>query len=456
MPFQELSPEKYNKLTPQQKADYNAAKAAANRQVSEEAARERNEEVRQGAHPSGVLPQEQNMDGADQLANSYQRQGSVGGGRQTGETNQFNTQTGSSTSTSSIGDMDPKRREEMIARQKAEADARGLVYDPETGQLTPKNTFITDILGVDPAVMRKKREREQSLNRRKQKESALYNALSVLGDMITTAGGGNVWKRDADKHAKEAHDANMALDREQQAEDLSNAEKLSKVKQDAIDKINAINMQYNSLFAPREQTSSSTSNSQGTSISNSQSTKWSQSASVGKQGTTYSDALKGGGLIGRSRRSYNYRSGGGGGSSKDVDYLPIRIMNGAHGQEYYSFEIDKNEKAALSGAIARSIEDAAQRGDANAAELLKKYYTKKNRTDRTATWDYDALMNDGSLYQIPGVLNRYLDELTTMGMTHTVGNEEVPYSRTELYDMMTGDTEHKHVPAGVILGSSRL
>jgi hypothetical protein len=92
--------------------------------------------------------------------------------------------------------------------------------DPATGKVDKK--YVSDILGVDPEVMRKKREEEMALNRAKQKESALYDSLSVLGDMITAATGGNVWKRDKNTVAKNAHDNNLALQKEQQEEDIAN------------------------------------------------------------------------------------------------------------------------------------------------------------------------------------------------------------------------------------------
>ncbi len=104
------------------------------------------------------------------------------------------------------------------------AYAKAYHIDPETGQVDRR--YVSDILGVAPEVMRKQREAEMALNRRKQKESAWYNALSVLGDMVTTATGGNVWKREADQHAKDAHDDNLKLQKEQAAEDEANNNKL--------------------------------------------------------------------------------------------------------------------------------------------------------------------------------------------------------------------------------------
>ena len=126
------------------------------------------------------------------------------------------------------GFYNPDGTPNLAAKQEFEQGkqqlAAGYHVNPETGRVEPK--FITNIVGVDPEIMRQKREEEQKLNRRKAKESALYNALAVIGDIATTAAGGNVWQRKADQHGKEAHDMNLALDREQQAEDIANADKI--------------------------------------------------------------------------------------------------------------------------------------------------------------------------------------------------------------------------------------
>ena len=58
-------------------------------------------------------------------------------------------------------------------------------------------------------------------------------------------------------------------------------------------------------------------------------------------------------------------------------------------------------------------------------------------------------MNDASLYKVPGVLNKYLDELELMGMTYPdpKTNQDKAYSREQLYEMMTGDVATKRVNA---------
>lgn len=327
------------------------------------------------------------------------------------------------------------------------------------------NQTLFDALNIPRENLRKERERQQKENRMKQLVSGLYHGGALLSDMISAGVGGNVWKREKDDTAEKAAAENKQLRTLQLAEDAAFAEKQRKDMQDTLDKA-----QQQADQRRRElmkTVSTQTHQSKGEQKSESQSTQQSvqNSTSVGTQtsvqGTTYSDALKGGGLVGRSRRRYGY--GGGGGSSKDVDYIPIRLVNTAKGQEYKTFEVDKEEKAALAGAVAASIQEAAANGDANAKRLLKLYFTqgspgKRGSKPTPNEWNYDGLMNDASLYQVPGVLNRYLDELVNMGMTYTdpATNTEVPYSRTDLYDMMTGDVNHERVPAGVILGRSRM
>lgn len=316
------------------------------------------------------------------------------------------------------------------------------------------NQTLFDALNIPREDLRKERERQQKENRMKQLVSGLYHSGALLSDMISAGVGGNVWKREKDDTAEKAAAENKQLRTLQLAEDAAFAEKQRKDMQDTIDKA-----QQQADQRRRElmkTVSTQTHENKGKQESSSSSTQQSvqNSTSVGTQtsvqGTTYSDALKGGGLVGRSRRRYGY--GGGSGSSKDVDYIPIRLANTEKGQEYVTFEVDKAEKAALAGAVAKSIQEAAANGDTNARRLWSLYFTpgKKGAKPTPDKWDYDGLMNDASLYQVPGVLNRYLDELEAMGMTHQdKDGKPVALNRRELYIMMTGDFDLKNVPAGV-------
>lgn len=107
-------------------------------------------------------------------------------------------------------------------RQQAAPVAQSMGIDPNTGKvITP-----FEALGYDPEKERQRREAEQRLNEFKKKESGWYNALSIVGDALTAAHGGNVWRRDANKTAAQAEKDNQRLIAEQKAEDVYNREKL--------------------------------------------------------------------------------------------------------------------------------------------------------------------------------------------------------------------------------------
>lgn len=353
-------------------------------------------------------------------------------------------QSGSSRSESQM-QLTPEAQQAEREARDAYMQSHGYIKGPDgTWKL---NQTLFDALNIPREDLRKERERQQKENRMKQLVSGLYHGGALLSDMISAGVGGNVWKREKDDTAEKAAAENKQLRTLQLAEDAAFAEKQRKDMQDTLDKAQQQADQRRRELMKTVSTQTHKNKSDQQSVQN--------GISVGTQtsvqGTTYSDALKGGGLVGRSRRRY----GAGGGSSKDVDYIPVRLVNTAKGQEYVTFEVDKAEKAALAGAVAASIQEAAANGDANAKRLWSLYFTpgstgKKGSNPTPDKWNYDGLMNDASLYQVPGVLNKYLDELEAMGMTHQdKDGKPVALNRRELYIMMTGDFDLKNVPAGV-------
>lgn len=370
-------------------------------------------------------------------------------------------QSGTSTSEQSGSSRSESQMQLTPEAQQAEREARDAYMQSHGYVKAPDGTWklnqtLFDALNIPREDLRKERERQQKENRMKQLVSGLYHGGALLSDMISAGVGGNVWKREKDDTAEKAAAENKQLRTLQLAEDAAFAEKQRKDMQDTLDKA-----QQQADQRRRElmkTVSTQTHQSKGEQKSESSSTQQSvqNSTSVGTQtsvqGTTYSDALKGGGLVGRSRRRYGYGSGSG--SSKNPDYIPVRLVNTANGQEYMTFEVDKAEKEALAGAVAASIQEAAANGDANARRLLSLYFTPGSRGKRGSKptpdqWNYDGLINDASLYQVPGVLNRYLDELENLGVTYTdpKTNQEKAYSREQLYEMITGDVATKRVNA---------
>lgn len=385
----------------------------------------------------------------EQQTNSWQQSGgsSVSQAQQTGTSSSTSQQIGNSRSVSQ-NEITPEAQAAGQAEHDAYMQSHGYVKGPDGNWTLNKTLF--DALNIPRQQLQEERERQQKQNRMKQLAAGLYHSGALLSDMISAGVGGNVWKRDKDDTASKAAEENKQLRTLQLAEDAAFAEKQREDLEKTLDKAQqrADQRTRDLMRSVNTQEHTSQGSQSGTSSSNSFQQGYQSNTTVGQQtsmsAVSYSDALKGGGLAGRSRRSYHY--GFGGGSSKDIDYIPIRLVNGQYGQEYVSFGVDKQEKAALAGAISRSIDDAADAGDETAKALKKKYLKLKDHQEQ---WDFDALINDGALYQVPGVLNMYLNELTNMGMTHTVNGKEVAYTRDELYDMLTGDVAHANIPTGV-------
>jgi hypothetical protein len=79
--------------------------------------------------------------------------------------------------------------------------------------------------------MRKKRDQDIELNKRRTRLANMYNSLAVLGDMITTGIGGNVWKRDPAKVDDYIKD-NKEMEALTRAEDAALAQAQAKYKAD--------------------------------------------------------------------------------------------------------------------------------------------------------------------------------------------------------------------------------
>ena len=312
-------------------------------------------------------------------------------------------------------------QQEFEAQRRATAAAYGI--DPETGRV--QRRYISDILGIDPEVMRKQRQQEEELNRAKQKESALYNSLAVLGDIITTAGGGNVWQRNADQHAKEAHDNNLALEREQQAEDIANNAKLRTTEQAYAAAVQKLRDSVGTAF--------------GTKISNTveQGGKTTAKTTQGKDTTI-------GYIEGRTGKSTSTSR-----TTDSTSYLPIKVHT-AKGEETYRLAIPKAKKEAIANELANVL--ALQ---PNYQKNYGQYIVRKGSgTNQTLTIDLDRLINDGVYMDNPNIMNTFIDELQRGGgITDAQGK---PAGRAQIYEMITGekitDNNGNVIPAKVLRG----
>lgn len=321
-------------------------------------------------------------------------------------------------------------QQEFEAQRRATAAAYGI--DPETGRV--QRRFVSDILGIDPEVMRKQRQQEEELNRAKQKESGLYNALSVLGDMITTAGGGNVWQRNADQHAKEAHANNPALEREQQAEDIANNAKLRTTEQAYAAAVQKLRDSVGTAFGTKI---SNTVEQGGKATAKTTQGKDTSTTTQGKDTTT-------GYIEGRTAKSTSTST-----TTDSTSYLPIKVHT-AKGEETYRLAIPKAKKEAIANELANVL--ALQ---PNYQKNYGQYIVRKGSgTNQTLTIDLDRLINDGVYMDNPNIMNTFIDELQRGGgITDAQGK---PAGRAQIYEMITGekitDNNGNVIPAKVLRG----
>lgn len=325
------------------------------------------------------------------------------------------------------GFYDTNGNPNIVAQRDFEAQKRPVAamygVNPDTGRVEPR--FVSDILGIDPDVMRRKRADEERLNQSKQKESALYNALAVFGDMMTTAGGGNVWQRNADQHAKEAHDNNLALEREQQAEDIANNAKLRTTEQAYAAAVQKLRDSVGTAF--------------GTKISNTveQGGKTTAKTTQGKDTTT-------GYIEGRTGKGTSTST-----TTGSTSYLPIKVHT-TKGEETYRLAIPKAKKDAIANELANVL--AMQ---PNYLQDYQQYIvTQGSGTHKTQTIDLDRLINDGVYMNNPNIMNTFIDELQRGGgITDAQGK---PAGRAQIYEMITGekitDNNGNVIPAKVLRG----
>lgn len=279
-------------------------------------------------------------------------------------------------------------QQEFEAQRRATAAAYGI--DPETGRV--QRRYISDILGIDPEVMRKQRQQEEELNRAKQKESALYNSLAVLGDMITTAGGGNVWQRNADQHAKEAHANNLALEREQQAEDIANNAKLRTTEQAYAAAVQKLRDSVGTAF--------------GTKISNTveQGGKTTAKTTQGKDTTT-------GYIEGRTGKGNGSGSGGGGGNN-----LLMNVKSTSSGK-IHSFELTKQQFDAVTSLLKEHYtqllnDDNPVFVDDIEDKLSKSHILIGKEKDGSPIFDYNMMLQNGNYYELSDAVAHKIEEIT--------------------------------------------
>lgn len=286
---------------------------------------------------------------------------------------------------------------EFEAQKRPIAAAYGI--DPNTGRV--EHRFVSDILGIDPNVMRRKRAEEERLNQSKQKESALYNSIAVLGDMMTTAGGGNVWQRNADQHAKEAHDNNLALEREQNAEDIANNNKLRSIEQAYASAVQKIYDSVGKSFGAK--VSRTTEQGGNTTAKTTQGQDISTTTQGNDRTTGYTE--------GRAGKDNGSGSGGGGRNN-----LIMNVKSKSSGK-IYSFELTKAQFDAVTSLLKEHYtqllnDDNPFFVDDIEDKLSKSHILIGKEKDGSPIFDYNMMLQNGNYYELSDAVAHKIEEIT--------------------------------------------
>ncbi len=290
--------------------------------------------------------------------------------------------------------------------------------DPATGKVDKK--YVSDILGVDPEVMRKKREEEMALNRAKQKESAFYDSLSVLGDMITAATGGNVWRRDKNTVAKNAHDNNLALQKEQQQEDIANNKALRAPEKEYAA---AVAKLYDTVSkANSTKVSTTTENGGGSKTTTTQ----------GKDVTTgHRDVVPRGGNSTGSRSA----NGSGKSSTKTVK-IQVKNQDGTISTE--DFHIPANDFDAMARYLSAVYNNLSLDGRNNINNVLANHSIQPK--DKSGQYTGEDLLSSGIVFDDPQIRSEFI-RVINQDQSRTPEEKQRIISIMKEYPSSTDDVE---------------
>lgn len=258
--------------------------------------------------------------------------------------------------------------------------------DPTTGKVSDKTLF--GVLGINPADTRKQREKEQKLNRWKQIESALYHSGALLSDMISAGVGGNVWKRDKDQTAAKAHEANLKLQAEQNAEDAAVAAARDKLNKDYLADIMKAREAYEKTFGR----------------------KFSQSTESGGGSTT---TKTGGNTHTTGTRQVvvkdNNGNGSGSGSSKTTKIVNIRVKDKNGNTTTEPFEIPANQFDTMGRYLSEVYSNLTNEGKRNVDALLAQHniFPRDTGTGKN-TYDGADLLASGIVFDDPQIRSEFV------------------------------------------------
>lgn len=271
--------------------------------------------------------------------------------------------------TTTVGAPDAATQQ-YIQKTVVEPAQRAYGIDPNTGKATP-----FEVLGYNPEVERARREEEQRINNIKRRENALFNAIAVVGDSITTLLGGNVWQRQPNNIGAKAKADNDRLIAEQKAEDEANQAKLRNA---GVQYANTVNKLIQGYL-------SKTSTTTKTGGSRTEKTHHEEQNGYREQ----SHALS------RGEGKSGSGSGGGSKNKKVVKVAQIDAKGNIVG--YRSMNVPANEADAYSRIVQTTLQQKFENGElTNELDKLEKAgIYNPNANDPTKRWNADKILTYG-------------------------------------------------------------
>lgn len=267
---------------------------------------------------------------------------------------------------------DPATLAEIERQKQAIAKAYGV--NPTTGEATP-----FEILGYKPEEERKRREAERALNDRKRKENAWYNAFAVLGDSLTAALGGNVWKRNPNNIGAKANADNERLIAEQRAEDAANQAKLNAASAGYANAVQKLVQNYL--------------------------TKSTKTDTTGGSRTETINHPEQSGVRSVSRQIGEGDGGSNSGSGrKSEKYININATNKDGSKTKERYTVTPSQYSALIGILKQHYTNILDKNDEHAQklydQLIRDHVLEGTNSDGQYLFDEDQLLQNGNYYML--------------------------------------------------------
>lgn len=299
----------------------------------------------------------------------------------------------------------------------------------------PNSTFY-EAIGVDRKRLKEERERQEKKQKYIKLNDAFKKSLFLFNDMLGSALGANVVKRekdtvaaDADKEIARLREEQIADDMADKMQDIQDQEKWSA---DYWKAFNDWRKEKQKHISDNSSTGSQQSVQQGQQFSQSQQSGKSNTVQTSKSTPEYLAATHKGGLTVDKNGNLIF-GGGGGGKGTAVANVRVTTANGEELQQIYLPDYAREELVNT----AHTLLQEAINTDEISADDLKGFYTPERKSigkHEPAKWNDDNLLSSEIVLRQPRILNTFINKIIEQG--YEINGK--PISRADAYMLITG------------------